>query len=248
MIRKLATLVLGLALFLAGCELPARETVVSTPPKPTVTFMPVTPLVGGPPVFLTDTPEDQVYGTQPAVPISQDGFPVPTERVEPTAPDLNQTEAPSNLQPTSNPTQAAPFYGIQPGSPIPVPGFPHPEMGCSWMGVGGQVFDYSSKPVELLVVQLKGTLGSTTVDQISITGTAKAWGPGGYEFKINDKPVETSGTLYLQFLDLSGTPVSNPVYFTTYPDCNRNSILLNMVQIGGARAINNVYFPSVIGK
>lgn len=247
MIRKLAILTLGVALLLQGCKLPARNPADSIQPSPTVTFMPITPLPEGLPASTSTALDDVFQVTEEFFPTPEAGYPVPTERAQPTVPNLlpSATSDATLPQVTPSPTPQPTLYGVQPGTPVIIPGFPHPELGCKWMGIGGQVFDYGSNPVKPLVVQLKGTIGGTTVDQLSVTGTAKEWGEGGFEFKIADKPAESSGTLYVQFFDLAGIPVSGPVYLTTYADCSRNSILINMVQISGAGARLRIYFPFV---
>lgn len=136
------------------------------------------------------------------------------------------------VPPEQVPASISPImYAVQPGTPIALSGFPHPEFGCNWMGVGGQVFGLNGQPVKNLVVSLKGILGTQDLDLLSLTGAATIWGEGGYEFKLADKPVESNGTLYLQFFDLAGKPVSDKVYLTTYNDCNRNTIMANMQQI-----------------
>jgi hypothetical protein len=111
-----------------------------------------------------------------------------------------------------------------------VTGFSHADLGCNWMGVGGQVFNNKSEPVLYLVVEVGGTLNGNPISGLSLTGAATAWGPGGFEIKLSDKPMQSNGTIWVQFYDLGGKPVSDKVYLTTYQDCNKNAILVNMVQ------------------
>jgi hypothetical protein len=126
--------------------------------------------------------------------------------------------------------QAKFTYILQPGTPVAVANFSHPEKGCDWMGLGGQVFNTNSEPVLYLVVEVGGTLNGANLSALALTGSATAWGPGGFEIKLADKPVESSGTVCVQFYDLGGTPLSDRVYLTTYLNCNQNAILVNMVQ------------------
>ncbi len=121
-------------------------------------------------------------------------------------------------------------YTLQSGTPVAVANFTHPDKGCNWMGVGGQVFNPESEPVLYLVVEAGGSLNGATISALALTGSATGWGPGGFEIKLSDKPVESSGTVWVQFYDLGGTPLSDRVYFTTYSSCNQNAILVNMVQ------------------
>jgi hypothetical protein len=122
-------------------------------------------------------------------------------------------------------------YGLQPGTPVGVAGFVHADLGCKWMGIGGQVFALDSTPVKQLVVELGGTLGGQAISQLSLTGAATEWGPGGFEFTLANHPIESSGTLWLRVLDLNGDPISNRIYFTTYNDCSKNAILVNLSQL-----------------
>ena len=136
----------------------------------------------------------------------------------------------------STPVPAAPTpipmkYRLQPGTPVAVPGFVHADLGCGWMGIGGQVFALDSTPVEQLVVELGGTLNGQAISQLSLTGAATQWGPGGFEFTLANHPIESSGTLWLRVLDLNGDPISNRIYFTTYNDCSKNAILVNLTQV-----------------
>jgi hypothetical protein len=137
------------------------------------------------------------------------------------------------------------LYGVQPGTPRALPGFPHPELGCSWTGIGGQVFDTDGQPVKFLVVELGGTLGGQPVGQVTLTGSALAWGPGGYEFTLGQTPVESSGTLWLQFYNLNGNAVSGRIPLDTYNDCARNAILLNLVQVLNSHPL---FFPFIFKR
>ena len=129
------------------------------------------------------------------------------------------------------PTPVPMKYGLQPGTPVGVTGFVHADLGCKWMGIGGQVFALDSTPVKQLVVELGGTLGGQAISQLSLTGAATEWGPGGFEFTLANHPIESSGTLWLRVLDLNGDPISNRIYFTTYNDCSKNAILVNLTQL-----------------
>ncbi len=112
------------------------------------------------------------------------------------------------------------------------------------MGVGGQVFALDSSPVKQLVVELGGTLNDQPVSQLSLTGAATQWGPGGYEFALADHPIDSSGTLWMRVLDLNGDPISNRIYFTTYNDCSKNVILINLIETSGSTN-NHTYLPFV---
>ncbi len=139
----------------------------------------------------------------------------------------------------------APKYVEQPGSPIYLASFTHADLGCNWMGVGGQVFDLNGSPATYVVAEVKGTLGGQSIDALSLTGAVTAYGPAGYEITLAPKPVDSSGALVLQFFDLTGNPVSAQIPLTTYNDCNKNSIIINMSAIQPTGQPNILYLPGV---
>jgi hypothetical protein len=142
------------------------------------------------------------------------------------------------------PTQPAMKYRLQPGTPVVLPAFIHTDLGCKWMGVGGQMFALDSTPVTQTVMELGGSLNGQAVSQMSLTGAATDWGPGGYEFTLADQPVESSGTLWLRALDLDGKPVSDKIYFTTYNDCSKNQVMINLVE-NHPDLGNDIYLPLI---
>jgi hypothetical protein len=122
-------------------------------------------------------------------------------------------------------------YGLQPGSPLAMENIFYPEAGCNWMGVGGQVFGESEQPVGMLVVSLGGVLEGRELDALTLTGSAIQWGPGGFEFILAERPVSTSGSLWVQLLDLEGSPLSERIYFDTFQDCEQAAIMLNFQHV-----------------
>ncbi len=121
------------------------------------------------------------------------------------------------------------------GSPqyIPATSF-HPDLGCNWLGVAGQVIDINGAPVQGLIVELGGTLageniGSPTV--LQATGLARAYGDAGYEMKLADGPINSSGSLWIQVLDQAGLPLSEKIYFYTFDDCQKNLIIIYFKQV-----------------
>jgi hypothetical protein len=152
-----------------------------------------------------------------------------------TTPLVLETANPnSEKTPTASPIFSAsatpkPTIILQPGSPAYIQNFVHVEEDCSWLGVAGQVFDKNGKPINNLVMNVKGTLGSDTLDKISITGIPEAnfYGPGGYEIKISNKTMVSENTLSIQVLDLKGEKLSKAIGFNTYSDCKKNLIIIN---------------------
>ena len=73
---------------------------------------------------------------------------------------------------------------------------------------------------------------------------ARQTGLGGYEFTLASQPVESSGTLCLRALDLSGKPVSDKFYFTTYQDCSKNMVMINFIELQPGLG-NETYLPLI---
>ena len=101
------------------------------------------------------------------------------------------------------------------------------------MGVAGQVCDLSGAPVSgQQVPALAGPCSaSAEIDLLSLTGLTTAYGNNGfYEFTLGEKPVNSTGTLWVQLLDQSGLPMSDKIYFDTYDACDKNLIFVNFKQ------------------
>jgi hypothetical protein len=135
------------------------------------------------------------------------------------------------------------LYQVQAGSPTWLPNFIHTEAGCNWSGIAGQVFDANDLPVRSLVVEVGGTLQGVALQSLSLTGVATAYGPGGYEVGLGDRAFNSSSVLWLQIKDLSGKALSEPVYFDTFADCNRNLVLLNFIEASYEIEITEYFFP-----
>ena len=137
-------------------------------------------------------------------------------------------------------------YRLQTGSPIAMMNFAHPEEGCEWMGVGGQIFDLSGNPTTNLIVKLTGNLNGVPIDLIALSGGALYLGPGGYEFKLSDHPSESSGALFLTLYDNQGIVISDPIAITTYSSCEQNFILVNFTQVIIIENGFQLYLPSIV--
>ena len=158
---------------------------------------------------------------------------VPTKTPRPTNTPF-MTETPfgmPSLTPTRTFTPAPYNFAIQQGSPVAIPNVFYPDLGCSWLGVGGQVLDMSGGPVVGLTVRLYGTLNGQSLELVTLTGVNQAYGDGGFEFKLADAPVDSVRSLYIQLFDQADLPMSDKIYFDTYNDCQRNLIVINIVQV-----------------
>ena len=101
----------------------------------------------------------------------------------------------------------------------------HPDAGCSWFGIAGQAVDKNNAPIMYLTLHLGGTLNGESIDHLSLTGTAPDYGVAGFEFRLGDRPVDSSGTLWIQVLDQSGQALTERVYFDTFNNCEKNLVL-----------------------
>lgn len=106
-----------------------------------------------------------------------------------------------------------------------------PNYGCDWVGVAGQVFDLQGRPVVGVRVWLRGTYENKRINFYSLTMESSPYGPSGFEFRLGDKPLNTTGQLSIQLLDQAGIPISERIYFDTFEDCEKNLILINFKQI-----------------
>lgn len=173
-----------------------------------------TPLIQLPPTWTpTASPEPTITSTP---------SPSPTVTLEPALATPNRTITPGEGMP----------FVLHENNPVAIPNIGHPELGCDWMGVAGRAFNLSDAPItQGLFVQLGGSLDNVPVDNLTMTGVATQYGPGGYEFKLGDKPVASTQTLWVQLFDQANVALSDKVYFDTYEDCNKNLILIHFDQV-----------------
>ena len=159
---------------------------------------------------------------------TQTPAPTNTPLVTPTVESLPATETPSG--PTSTPGDFA--FALMDGSPSAIRGDTfHPELGCEWIGVAGQVVDLSGEAVRSQFIHLGGTVEGETISRLTITGSAPAYGLAGYEFIIANRLVGTTQTLWIQLEDVQGLPMSERIYFDTYADCERNLVVIYLQQV-----------------
>ena len=125
--------------------------------------------------------------------------------------------------PTATPTPKAPFSATTQQVESTVI---HPDLACNWAGIGGTVVDTNGSHIVGMVVVLRGTLEGKTVEQQTVTGINKEYGPSGFEFVLGDAPVESKDTLYVQLVDLQNIPLSDKIFVTTSGDCAKNLVLV----------------------
>lgn len=132
--------------------------------------------------------------------------------------------------PTFTPT-AVP-YALQLLNPFYLTNFTHPEYGCSWMGVAGQIFNKEGQVQKEIVIKTGGSInGVAAIEDMVMPLTEPeidlAYGPGGFEITLATEVAATDGEAWIQLYSLSGDPLSERIYLVTYDDCLRNLILMN---------------------
>jgi hypothetical protein len=168
--------------------------------------------------------------TSTVTPVSHQG------PADPTKPPLPTPVLP-NPQPFkrlffSQVSKQEPLFQVQPGTPAYLKNFVHSDRGCNWLSVAGQVIetgDASPKgnPLPNLVVGVLGLLDGNVINQMTLTGLAADYGPGGYEIQLADKPLASTRALWLQVFDLKGQPMTEPIFFDTKAECGQNVVLIN---------------------
>jgi hypothetical protein len=214
----------------AACTLPAPDKPVTpsppglaTDPGPSATL----------PVEISPQPtQTEIKETTTVISPTENSDPkVPTQTLE--AVETSQPEITYRFVP-------------QTGTPIGIENFLHPEAGCSWMGVGGQVFSQNDRPINDLIVEVGGSLEGSPILLLTMTGDSTALGPGGYEVRLAEKTVATQGSLWLQLHDLNGKPQSEKVYFDTYNGddaCEKNLVIINFNELRKGPVVQ--YLPSI---
>ena len=86
--------------------------------------------------------------------------------------------------------------------------------------------DTNNSPVIGTVVVLRGTLNGNTVEQQTVSGINKEYGPSGFEFVLGSAPVASNKTLYVQLVDQANIPLSDKVEIITSSECNKNLVIV----------------------
>jgi hypothetical protein len=180
------------------------------------------PLGNSLPTFtVTPLQLQSTWTPSPTLEITPSSTPRPSATPEPTYTPFSLVPPTKTAQPS--PTPRAPFGGsfTQVESTII-----HPELACNWAGIGGTVVDANNSPVIGTVVVLRGTLNGSTIEQQTVSGINKEYGPSGFEFVLGSAPVASNDTLYVQLVDQQNIPLSDPVRITTSTECSRNLVMV----------------------
>jgi len=103
----------------------------------------------------------------------------------------------------------------------------HPGTGCDWLGVGGKVLDASGQGLPFQSIQVGGFLnGAKQGPHITLSGSASAYGPGGYEVVLGNQTIASSQSMWIQLFNDKGTMLTDRIYFDTYTDCSKNLVMI----------------------
>ncbi|MEA3349575.1 MAG: hypothetical protein U9Q82_03020 [Chloroflexota bacterium] len=122
------------------------------------------------------------------------------------------------------------FFEVQQGTPITMSNWAHPEAGCNWLGVAGQVFDIEGSPAASFIVEAAGRLEGNQIVGLALTGLDSVYGPAGYEIQLADHVIASQDEVWIQLKDYAGEPLSWPILIDTFDDCEKNVIVLNFVE------------------
>jgi hypothetical protein len=184
-------------------------------PIPTATFTPrVFPATWTP----TFTYAPLSFGTPLPSPTLHVAF-TPTKHATETQPPPTETIRPGPWFSIDDPITAIPATEI------------NPDVGCTWLGIGGVVSDRSGLPLTGTILTLTGSLDFTTFNQTTLSGAAPQYGKGGYEFYLGGTLSASQGSLFIQITADDGQPISDLIAITTHSDCQRNLILINFHQL-----------------
>ncbi len=97
--------------------------------------------------------------------------------------------------------------------------------GCSWQGIGGQVYDTSNQPLTNVNVHVIGAGG---FERQTTSGANSLYGISGWEVAVGNGVAPASFIVELR--SAANVPISPQVQVTFAGDCARNLALVNFVQ------------------
>jgi hypothetical protein len=137
--------------------------------------------------------------------------------------------------PEPTPTSVSYPYKLQALNPHYLSNFSRSDIGCEWLGVGGQIFSQEGVVQKDILVKAGGELdGNSVVEEITMPLAEPdidiAYGPGGFEITLANSPVESDSIFWVQLFSLAGDPISEQIYLVTFDDCSKNLLLMNFVE------------------
>lgn len=238
LLRLISGIILGILLASCGAipTLPSLDsTITISTPGNTVLPVDITATADGEKPTLSavtstakvqqsQTPEPQSSATRTTVLSS------PTPGASATAkPSATATQIPTA---TASFTPTAVPYVLQQPDPYYLSNFTHPDDGCNWMGVAGQVFNKDGQVQKEIVIKAGGFINGAALIEDTVMPLTEpeidlAYGPGGFELTLAAEVAATDSEAWIQLYNLAGDPLSAKIYLVTFDDCLKNLILMN---------------------
>lgn len=235
----LISMIVGLLLSSCGAipTLPSLDSTVIIK-TPLVTADPGQSGAAGQAVFQV-TPQEPVESPS-APPETAAVNPQPTQGPKPTETDAGEapggpTATQGNPPPLPTEMEVSYPYTLQMMNPHYLGNFTRPELGCNWLGVGGQIFDLNGVVQKSIIIKAGGELdGKPVIEEMTLPlaepNIDLAYGPGGYELTLAKSPKASDSTLWVQLFSLDGKALSDQIFLITYQDCQKNLLLMNFVE------------------
>jgi len=96
--------------------------------------------------------------------------------------------------------------------------------GCNWSSIAGSVTGLQGETLNGYGVHVTGD----GVDSTVFSGTAAAYGPGGYELPLNGAPKQAQYTV--QLVNPASEPVSEAYPVATHDQCDQNIAVVSFIQ------------------
>lgn len=209
-------------------ETPSQTITPTIPPSVTWTQIPTltASLTFTIPPTLTDAPSATIGPTDipsetptiaPSLTITNTLVVTPTD-----VPSITPTLGNFTPQPTVPPPSPFPF-SLRDSQVIYTLNFAN-TAGCSWQGIGGQVFDMNGQPLTQVRVHVFGA----GIDQFTTSGSNTLYGISGWEVPLSTSL--TNNTYLVELQSAQGTIISPQVAVTFTQDCSKNLALVNFEQ------------------
>jgi uncharacterized protein YraI len=118
-------------------------------------------------------------------------------------------------------------FGLEGNRVVFAPQFTHPELGCNWQGIGGQILGLYGEPLTGFTIRVEGVTDPSLLVQ-TVSGSSQTYGPSGWEIKLADYP---NSHVYRVTLYEGPRRVSDPRQVSFPGDCSRNLGIMNFNQL-----------------